>query len=102
MFNGATITDDDYFSQSPCPNIKTNAVACVIVNHNDGDGILMEEKDAGNFFAAIMISAINNSTRFGIKATQGEDGMGPLRLTNVDLSNNGDGELDLLGVIGAK
>ncbi len=71
----------------------------LIVDNNNDDGLQMEEADEGDLLAEVADSAITNNDNYGIKAEQGDDGIGHLSLTNVDLSNNGDGELDVDGVV---
>ena len=78
MVNGATITDDNHFPQSPCPNTKTNAVAYVIINHDDDNvgymdlaGCFPQRSSRGNEYVlvgyhfdgnAILASAVKNRT----------------------------------------
>ena len=71
----------------------------LVVDDNDDDGIQLDESGAGNLSAEVLSSAVSNSSKFGIKVEQQDDGTGQLIVRNVAFSGNADGDIDATGVV---
>jgi 2',3'-cyclic-nucleotide 2'-phosphodiesterase (5'-nucleotidase family) len=68
-------------------------------NRNEGSGLELDESGAGSLLAWVEDSEFEGNDEYGIAARQEDDGIGKLILDDVDLDDNGEGDLDLDGVI---
>jgi hypothetical protein len=80
-------------------SLSMNLLGLIVDNNNYDDGIVIDEKDDGDFDVWIKNSQITNNAEFGIKAEQDDAGVGSMRLQNVYFDSNEDGETDLSGIV---